>query len=150
MEIITPNRIHRLKPNMKSIRTRLNYHLRIQKKWIKRYGYKPWKKTNSVVDWYILNGEYIYHENEMLVAAAWMEIYRKKRILKRTYIGDYWISTIFLSLNHSYSENSYPILFETMSFKNGDMSGINQYRAVSYNEAMNQHDQETKYIGKLS
>ena len=36
--------------------------------------------------------------------------------INETYVNDFRVSTVFLSINHSFEENKIPILFETMAF----------------------------------
>lgn len=45
----------------------------------------------------------------------WFEGSRKERVVKQEMVGKYWVSTIFLSLDHSWGEGP-PILWETMVF----------------------------------
>ena len=40
------------------------------------------------------------------------------RHVKKEYIGDYWVSTVFLGIDHNWGAGN-PILFETMVFDNG-------------------------------
>lgn len=40
---------------------------------------------------------------------------RKKRIVKQETIGHYWVSTVFLGINHGFGTGP-PVLFETMVF----------------------------------
>lgn len=49
--------------------------------------------------------------------AAWFESSGTQRIVARDRCGEYEISTIFLGLNHSFSESSTPVLWETMVFR---------------------------------
>lgn len=46
------------------------------------------------------------------------ELYRdnKRRIVKQENVGKYFVSTVFLGLDHNYSETGPPILWETMVF----------------------------------
>lgn len=70
--------------------------------------------------WYILDNNNDPVLTEMLEAAHWMEEERKKPLeegkwkVGDTCIATYMISTVFLGLDHSYSDNGTPILFETI------------------------------------
>lgn len=66
-------------------------------------------------------GRYILNENGQPVAepdlykwGSWFE--KRDRILKQEWIGRCWVSTVFLGLDHNYSEEGPPILWETMVF----------------------------------
>ena len=52
--------------------------------------------------------------NDLLKWSHWYE--KKQRRVRSTYIGPYWISTVFLGLNHRFFGDGPPILFETMVF----------------------------------
>ena len=41
------------------------------------------------------------------------------RRVAETQVGDVWVSTIFMGLDHNYSRQGPPILFETMAFVGG-------------------------------
>src|SRR5215831_21381642 len=51
----------------------------------------------------------------MLPWAFWMEI--NDRRIAATYICGYWVSTVFLGLDHQWNRRRPPLLFETMAFK---------------------------------
>jgi len=55
---------------------------------------------------------------DMMTWARWMN--SAERIVKQETIGDYWISTVFLGLDHNYAEEGPPILWETMVFRKLD------------------------------
>lgn len=64
-------------------------------------------------DNYILKGKIPVLCPDLMTWAKWMGT--ADRHVKEEYIGDYWISTVFLGIDHGWhSEN--PILFETMVF----------------------------------
>jgi len=45
---------------------------------------------------------------------------RRDRHVAETTIGEVWISTVFLGLDHNYHDIGEPILFETMCFVDGE------------------------------
>src|SRR5262245_47620101 len=45
------------------------------------------------------------------------------RIVKQEHVGPYWISTVFLSLDHNWSRKGPPVLWETMVFKANPNAG---------------------------
>lgn len=46
-----------------------------------------------------------------------------KRIVQQTQIGPYWVSTVWLGLNHNYRPGGRPLIFETMIFLHDRESG---------------------------
>jgi len=56
-------------------------------------------------------------------------------------VGPYWISTVWLGLDHRFRGDGPPLIFETMVFGDGggDMSGIDQRRWSTEDEARRGH-----------
>jgi hypothetical protein len=54
-------------------------------------------------------------ERSLFKWARWFEGDVKRRIVRRTPVEDYVVSTVFLGLDHSYEEGP-PVLWETMVF----------------------------------
>lgn len=52
--------------------------------------------------------------------AQWYEdsIRSKARIVRQEWIGDSWVSTVFLALDHNWTKEGPPVLWETMVFSN--------------------------------
>lgn len=48
--------------------------------------------------------------------AKWFE--KRDRIVKQEWIGDCFVSTVFLGIDHNFGETGPPILWETMVFSN--------------------------------
>lgn len=82
----------------------------------------------------------------------WAEYFEKKdRILKQEQVGPsheagvaYWVSTVFLGIDHNFSMEGPPVLFETMIFANSDSDKEDphdgyQDRYTSWEEAMAGH-----------
>ena len=68
-------------------------------------------------DYYILDDQgNPVREPDLLKWGRWFE-QTKKRIVKQEQIGDVWISTVFLGLDHSFHPDGPPILWETMTFR---------------------------------
>jgi hypothetical protein len=62
-------------------------------------------------------------------------------------VGPYWISTVFLGLDHRFGDEGPPLVFETMVFK-GSWSGIDMARYSTYEEAEAGHaEMVAKYRG---
>lgn len=68
---------------------------------------------------YTLNssGEPVLEPN-LMKWARWVELHWKKSIVKQEWIDNVRVSTVFLTLDHNYSENGTPVLWETMTFSN--------------------------------
>jgi len=77
----------------------------------------------------------------------WIENFKsnEKRIVKQDSIGDVFVSTIFLAIDHSFSRGEGPpILFETMIFR-----GIHdqyQERYSTWEEAEEGHERAIKLV----
>lgn len=54
-------------------------------------------------------------------------------------VGDYWISTVFLVIDHAWSEGDPPILFETMIFPKGTFDDLYCVRYATWEEAVAGH-----------
>jgi len=64
----------------------------------------------------------------------------RKRV-RGTYIGKYWVSTVFLGLDHGNDPNE-PLLFETMVFNDDSeeyFQEIECYRTTTWRKALKQH-----------
>ena len=66
---------------------------------------------------YVLNdrGEPV-PEPDTVQWAQWLEAAARARCLAETTVGPYWISTVFLAIDHRYGEAGPPLLWETMIF----------------------------------
>jgi hypothetical protein len=81
---------------------------------------------------------------------------RADRRVAQTTIGDFWISTVFLGLDHQYSEGERPLLFETIVFEytgeEDERESVSMRRYSTWNEAETGHrfiEQETRsYLTK--
>jgi len=69
----------------------------------------------------------------------------KKRKVGHTCIGDIEISTVFLCIDHNYTNNGPPVLFETMVF-GGEFDGECR-RYSSWDEALSGHEKWVKKLG---
>lgn len=58
--------------------------------------------------------------------------------IRRNFIGEYHISTIFLGLDHQHGKGE-PLLFETMIFKGDSMSDNYCERCTTHRQALKQH-----------
>jgi hypothetical protein len=59
----------------------------------------------------------------------WSDMFQSpERIVQRDQIGEYWVSTVFLGLDHNWGSGP-PLLFETMVFE-PDVDGINGRKGI--------------------
>ena len=65
----------------------------------------------------------------------------KRKVVKQEYVGDVWVSTIFLNIDHGFG-SGFPILWETMVFPQDDDSGreLEQERYCFEQEAIDGHE----------
>lgn len=63
------------------------------------------------------------------------------KVVKQEQVGDYWVSTIFLGINHAFGRGA-PLLFESMAFKEDETIGrdVDQERYYTYQEAEEGHE----------
>jgi hypothetical protein len=72
----------------------------------------------SVGDYYILRHK-IPVPCDLMTWAAWLEEHIAERIVKQECVGQFWISSVFIGLDHSLRRGP-PLLFETMVFDQSD------------------------------
>lgn len=89
---------------------------------------------------YILTPEKEVVEASAMEWAIWLEKAGNDRIVARDHVGTHFVSTVFLGLDHNWSEEGPPLVFETMVFKDEDMSGEEQWRCSTYQEALTMHE----------
>ena len=92
-------------------------------------------------DWYILNEDKTVREaiTEEDKELAYKCLRDKRKIVGQDHVGNTWVSTVFLGLNHQYGDHGPPLLFETMVFRND--SGEEMWRYSTYEEALKGHKQ---------
>lgn len=99
-------------------------------------------KTNR----YILKGKKAIPIKDVVKWSNWFE--KADRIVKQESIkpGGVWISTVFLGLDHNFSEGK-PILFETMVFTSKkSMKEIDVVRYSTWEEAEKGHKEMVKKL----
>jgi hypothetical protein len=69
---------------------------------------------------YILRDKIPVPEDDLLTWADWIENCPKERIVRQEYVGELWVSTCFLGLDHDHFGKGPPLLFETMVFRNAN------------------------------
>lgn len=101
----------------------------------------------------MLKGKYKLKHRKPVPVKSLEEWYKAqdtyKRRVRSTRIGGYWVSTVFLSISYSGRDDSAPLLFETMIFEGGNMSGIGYTdRCGTWREALAMHWQAVELIKK--
>ncbi len=86
--------------------------------------------------YYCLDGHTPVPCFNVLEWAVWFESADSKRIVQQTQVGEYWISTVFLGLNHRLAPGI-PILFETIVFIGKKSSDMERY--CTWDEALAGH-----------
>ena len=86
---------------------------------------------------YILDGKTPVKIADIVKWAVWFEMSHHKRIVKQTEVGDVGVSTVFLGVDHNWSDKGDPVLFETMVFGVEDEM---QHRYTSWADALLGHD----------
>ncbi len=70
------------------------------------------------VPYFILNGKRPEACTSVVKWGRWLE--SAERHVAETHVGDVWVSTVFLGLDHNFGLGGDPVLFETMCFMEGD------------------------------
>lgn len=109
-------------------------------------------------DLYILKGKIPVICTDTLEWAKWLET--ADRHVKNEYVGNYWVSTVFLGIDHNFYGGD-PILFETMVFDHGRTEHLDRFnqdyhptiddyseRYSSWEEAENGHNRIVKMVRK--
>ena len=92
-------------------------------------------------DMYMLIGHEPYKMHDLLVWGMWFE--QADRHVAQTTVNDYWISTVFLGMDHSWNEDEVT-LFETMVFDRNHKNGDVMKRYATWNEAAVGHAEMVK------
>jgi len=90
------------------------------------------------VDWYILHDDHsvskaITEEEKFL---SYKILGCNEKIVAQEHVGNKWVSTVFLGLDHSYGSEG-PIVFETMVFENDQSKDC--FRYSTWDEAVEGH-----------
>lgn len=95
---------------------------------------------------YILKNRVPVPEPDLLTWGRFFE--SKDRIVARTDLGDVHVSTVFLGLDHRFTNSGDPILFETMVF--GGAHDGDQERYCTWDDAERGHAAMVKKIQEPS
>jgi hypothetical protein len=96
--------------------------------------------------WYILD-----ENNKPVVAASvieaaeWLDKNPERKAVKQEHIGDIFISTVFLGLDHAW-DSDIPVLWETMIFEGEHDQYMDRY--TSYEDALEGHQIALNLVNK--
>ena len=97
---------------------------------------------------YILKGKKL-KKVSLLEWALWFEI-GEHRIVKQENVGKkHRVSTVFLGIDHNFSNQGPELLFETMVFAEGEPENNDTYRYSTYEQAERGHEKVVKSLKKL-
>lgn len=80
---------------------------------------------------YILDGKIPVPEPDLLKWAHWMEE-DGHRIVRQDDVGELWVSTCFLGLDHDWTFKGPPMLFETMVFRKSNEEDARGFRRLGF------------------
>lgn len=89
-----------------------------------------------MLEHYIMDSDHKIKPASLEEWVRWFEL--DDKVVKQEYVGPYFISTVFLGLNHRFTGDGPPILFETMVFRDNE-SDIDMARCCTYKQALKQH-----------
>lgn len=105
---------------------------------------------NEQYNYYVMRKRKVYPVNDLHTWAEQFEF--ANRTVRRSFIGEFFISTVFLGMDHSFFGGP-PQLFETMIFKTkkpGD--DLYQTRCTTWRQALKMHREAKALVktGKLT
>lgn len=92
---------------------------------------------------YILIGQTPVPEDDLLTWGRWLE--ENDRVVFQEQVGATMVSTVFLGLDHNFSDDGPPLLFETMLFTDSESEDY-QRRCSTWLEAEAQHHEAVKFV----
>lgn len=89
---------------------------------------------------YILTKDHeIIEEPNVAYFGRWFEDLKNRKV-KQAEVGPYFVSTIFLGIDHNWSKQGPPRLFETMVFPGKSSRDLYCERYTTWDEAVKGHD----------
>ena len=98
----------------------------------------------------MLDGRTPVPVGDVLEWGAWFEKATKdgSRIVKQTWVGKHFCSTVFLGLNHRFFGEGPPILFDTMVFTPGTADSESMDRCSTWEQAEAMHEEHLAQLGR--
>ena len=98
---------------------------------------------------FILKGHTVVIENDAIKWGEWFA--KADRIVKQEVLpSGYFVSTVFLGVDHSFGFSKRPLLFETMVFKSEEsLSDVDMSRYSTWEEAEKGHKEMVKTWKKI-
>jgi hypothetical protein len=79
--------------------------------------------------WYILDDENKPVRSTIDDCSKWLQENPERKAVKQEHVGDIYVSTVFLGLDHSWDEGK-PVLWETMIFGGEHDQYMDRYSSV--------------------
>jgi hypothetical protein len=95
--------------------------------------------------WYILDKDNKPVKSTIIQHSEWLEANPERKAVKQEHVGDVWVSTVFLGLDHAW-DSDIPVLWETMIF--GGEHDQYQDRYTSVEDALEGHQTALTLITK--
>jgi hypothetical protein len=86
---------------------------------------------------YILVDRQPVKEPDILAWALWKGFNHAECVVAQEHVGELFISTVFLGLDHNWARRGPPLLFETMVFSG--KAALGQRRCSTWSQAEEQH-----------
>jgi hypothetical protein len=77
---------------------------------------------------------------DVLTWGRWYEANNARRIVKQEQVGEFFVSTVFLGLDHAWGPSARPVLFETMVFPHDTVRDLHCERYSTWAEAATGHE----------
>ena len=97
------------------------------------------------MSWYILDENNKPVKSTIVDCSKWLEENPERKAVKQEHIGDIFISTVFLGLDHAWDSNV-PVLWETMIFRGEHDQYMDRY--TSYEDALEGHQTALNLVNK--
>lgn len=96
---------------------------------------------------------YYDRNGEPITMDEWVNLFTPdyKRVAETTLPNGVYVSTVWLGLNHRYTDDGPPLIFETMAFENSDFGrDLRQDRYATEEEALKGHEEMVEWAFKWS
>ena len=104
--------------------------------------------------YYDRDGKKIVGSDRLAATLKWGQLFENMeyKIVKQDTVGAFWVSTVWLGLEHGFDEELKPLIFETMVFKKRkdgsiDYTEIDVERYSTEKDALEGHE---RYVKKYS